>query len=191
MDFTDDLLKDLKKTRLEHTMNVRDMAVELADTYGADREKASRAALYHDICKGRAFTDDVMNGLVRKYGLDEKYLNNTALSHSKVAACLLKDRYGVSDEEILDAVRNHTTGRAGMSLLEKIIFIADAAEKGRDYPGVEKVRELAYKDIDKACLAALENTIGFIRSSGGVLDEDSLHTRDYFLKMEKEREKNG
>ena len=92
MDFTDDLLKDLKKTRLEHTMNVRDMAVELADIYGADREKASRAALYHDICKGRAFTDDVMNGLVRKYGLDEKYLNNTALSHSKVAACLLKDQ---------------------------------------------------------------------------------------------------
>ena len=192
MDCIDEYLKEnLKPTRLEHTYNVRDMALELAGIYGADRGKTEQAALYHDMCKGKDYTEDKLNEYVKKFGLDEKYLNNSALSHSKVAAKIMEEELGITDRDVLNAVSFHTTGRPGMSMLEKIIFIADAAEPGRTYEGAEKIRETAYTDIDKACLMALENTIKYVISSGGDLDEDSVHTRDWFLEMEKERRKNG
>ena len=192
MDCINEYLKDnLKESRLQHTYNVREMAEKLADIYGADRKKAAKAAMYHDICKGKGFTDDVLNGYVCRFGLDEKYINNSALSHSRIAAELMKREWGVEDQQVIDAVRYHTTGRPEMSLLEKIIFIADAAEPGRSYKGAEEIRETAFTDIDKACLMALENTIGYVVSTGGKLDEDSVRTRDWFLKTEKEREKNG
>ena len=192
MDCINEYLKEnLKESRLRHTYNVREMAEKLADIYGADRKKAAKAAMYHDICKGKDFTDDVLNGYVRRFGLDEKYINNSALSHSRIAAELMEREWGVEDQQIIDAVRYHTTGRPKMSLLEKIIFIADAAEPGRSYKGAEEIRKTAFTDIDKACLMALENTIGYVVSTGGKLDEDSVRTRDWFLKTEKEREKNG
>ena len=191
-DYINDYLKNnLKESRLRHTYNVRDLAVKLAEVYGADTKKAECAALYHDMCKGKDFTDEVLNDYVIRLGLDRKYLNKSALSHSKVAAAIMENELGIADRDILNAVSYHTTGRPGMSLLEKIIFVADAGEPGREYEGSDEIREMAFKDIDKACLMALEKTIDFIRSSGGDLDEDSIHTRDHFLKMEKEREKNG
>ena len=192
IDCIDDYLKNnLKESRLQHTYNVRDLAVQLAEIYGADTKKAECAALYHDMCKGKEFTDEVLNDYIIRLGLDRKYLNKSALSHSKVAAAIMESELGIADRDILNAVSYHTTGRPGMSLLEKIIFVADASEPGRTYEGSAEIRETAFKDIDKACLMALEKTIQFIITSGGDLDEDSIYTRDHFLKMEKERRENG
>ena len=192
IDCIDDYLKNnLKESRLQHTYNVRDLAVQLAEIYGANTKKAECAALYHDMCKGKEFTDEVLNDYIIRLGLDRKYLNKSALSHSKVAAAIMESELGIADRDILNAVSYHTTGRPGMSLLEKIIFVADASEPGRTYEGSAEIRETAFKDIDKACLMALEKTIQFIITSGGDLDEDSIYTRDHFLKMEKERRENG
>ena len=130
----------LKPSRYLHSTGVQEMAEDLARIYGADVEKAGFAGRYHDIAK--CFSDDEMNAYVRKYGLADMYIDNNPLAHSKVAACILKDRFGVTDEEVLDAIRSHTTGRAGMSLLEEIVYVADAIEDHRHYEGLEELQEL-------------------------------------------------
>ena len=89
--------------------------------------------------------------------------------------------YGITDRDIINAVSYHTTGRAGMSLLEKIIYIADASEPGRNYPGVERLRSEMKTDIDSAVLAALESTIKLVSDEGKFLDDDTVKARDYLL----------
>ena len=120
---------NLKPARYTHSLGVEKMARELAEIYGADSEKAAFAGRYHDIAK--CFTPDVMNKYVRDFGLDEMYIDNNPLAHSKVAACILENEFGVKDEEVLDAVRSHTTGRGNMSLLEEIVYVSDAIEENR------------------------------------------------------------
>ena len=98
--------------------------------------------------------------------------------------------FGIRDRDIINAVSYHTTGRAGMSLLEKVIFIADAIEPGRDYPGVDDLRRLAYVDLDKACLLSLTRTAEFVREQGIYLDDDTLAAKEY-LEKELKGEGNG
>ena len=162
----------LKQSRLDHTLGVRDMAVRLAEIHGADREKAETAALLHDFCKN--LTVEESNEVVRKYGLGDKYLNNTALAHSQTAAAVLENEYHLTDPEILGAIRNHTVGGVGMTLLEKIIFTADAVEEGRDYPGVEELRQLALEDIDRACSALRDRTIRYVYAKGETMDNKAI-----------------
>ncbi len=131
--------KNLSEKRKIHTDGVRKTAALLAERFGADPEKADIAALCHDIYRGK--TVDEINDYVNKIGLDTKYINNPNLAHGKIAAYVMESELGIDDGDILNAVKYHTTGRAGMSLLEKIIFIADAIEPGRDYPGVEEIRK--------------------------------------------------
>ena len=106
-------------------------------------------------------------------------MDNANLSHSKVAAEIMKRDYGIEDEDMINAVSFHTTGRAGMSRLEKIIFLADAIEPGRNYPSVEETRRLAYIDLDKACISSLERTVEYIRGKGEYLDPDTVNALNY------------
>ena len=138
-------LSDKRKT---HTYGVMDTAEKLAVRYGADVEKTRLAALCHDLY--RSTPQKELNELVKAKGLSKKYIDNKDLSHGRLAACTMEDKFGISDEEVLNAVRYHTTGRAGMCLLEKIIYLADAIEPGRNYPGIEEQRALAFEDLDKA-----------------------------------------
>ena len=164
---------NLSQKRLKHTYSVATEAVRLASEYGEDRKKAELAALFHDMFRG--VSKEASNMYVRHLGLDKKYLDNTNLAHGKIAAEIMKKDYGIKDEDILNAVAYHTTGRAGMSRLEKIIFLADAIEPGRDYPTVEETRELAYRSLDEACVNSLQRTIEYIREKGGFLDPDTIH----------------
>ncbi len=100
----------------------------------------------------------------------------------------MKRDFDIEDDDIINAVSYHTTGRAGMSLLEEIIYLADAIEPNRAYPGVEKLRETAQTDLDKACLLSLSNTIDFVRSSGKYLDEETILAKEYLERKIKERE---
>ncbi len=143
--------KNLKERRLAHTFGVVEEAKKLAAAYGEDVEKAELGALFHD-----AF---------RETG---------NLVHGGIAADAMKDIYGIQDEDLCNAVRFHTTGRAGMSLLEKIIYLADAIEPGRSYPGVEALRILAYQDLDSACIKALGNTIQYVAENDLDLDCNTL-----------------
>ena len=171
--------KNFSEKRKLHTEGVKTTAISLARQYGADPEKAEIAALFHDMYRG--VSEEVLNYYVKHMGLDEKYMNNCNLAHSKIAAIIMKRDYGITDQDILNAVSYHTTGRAGMSLLEKIIYIADAIEPGRNYPGVEDLREAAWIDLDEACLLSLSRTIDFVQSQGSYLDPETVRARDWFL----------
>ena len=166
------LQKRLKPSRYEHTLGVRDTAVKLAKLYGADVDKAEKAALLHDFCKNISVEES--DSLVKKYGIGDEYLGNTALAHSKTAAKLLEDEYGISDREILDAIDCHTVGRPGMTKLEKIIYVADTIEPGRDFPGVDELRKLAFENLDEACLKILDRSIMFVLSKGERMDNKAI-----------------
>lgn len=183
------ILPMLSEKRLKHTKGVIDESVKLSELYGMDKKKAEVAALCHDIFRGKS--KEHLNALIREAGLPEKYMDNPNLAHGKLAAYYIKKEFGIVDEDILNAVSYHTTGRANMSLLEKIVFIADAIEPGRDFSGVEELRKLAYEDLDRACLRSLKGTINHLLDEGKSLNEiehDTIEARDYFLSViEKEK----
>ena len=168
---------NLKPKRYIHSLGVEKMAVRLASLHGADTEKAAFAGRYHDIAK--CFSEKVMDDYIIRYGLPHEYIGNNALAHSKVAAAILERDFGVDDRDILDAVSSHTTGRDGMSLLEEIIYTADAIEENRQYDEIEALRELAYTDLDAACLYIMDYTIDKITSSGRTLDKDTTEARRF------------
>ncbi len=181
-------MKDaLTEKRYRHSLGVEKMAVKLAGIYGADIEKAAFAGRYHDIAK--CFDQEKSDELVVKYGISEEYLGNTALAHSKVAAAILKNEFGVEDEDILNAVKSHTTGRVGMSLLEEIVYVSDAIEENRNYPELERLQASACVDLDKTCLFIMDFAVEMILEKGRKLDKETLDARDYII--ERIRRTNG
>ena len=93
---------------------------------------------------------------------------------------MIQRDYNITEQDIINAVSYHTTGRENMSLLEKIIYIADAIEPSRNYPGVDNIRRVVEENLDKACLMSLSHTIDYVSSEGNYLDEDTLHAKEYF-----------
>ena len=168
---------NLKESRYIHSLGVEKMATELAKIYGADVEKAAFAGRYHDIAK--CFDVETSDMCIQKYDLDKKYLGNPALAHSKIAAAILEHEYGVVDEDVLNAVRSHTTGRVGMTLLEEIVYVSDAIEENRVYPELEELQEEARNNLDLACLHIMDFAVEMILDKGRQLDEDTLDAREY------------
>lgn len=175
--------KNISKKRKQHIYGVRKIALELAVLYNVDAEKVEIAALFHDMFK--ELSEQEMNNYVRQFNLDSKYLNNRNLAHSKIAAIIMEKEYNITDQDILNAVSYHTTGKSNMSQLEKIIFIADAIEPNRKYPSVEELRKIAYVDLNEACLLTLSKTIDYISSKNMFLDEDTIKARDYLKELKK------
>ena len=177
---------NLKESRYRHSLGVEEMAVRLADIHGADRDKAAFAGRYHDIAK--CFDQDTMDACIKKYGLPEELLGNNALAHSKVGASLLACEFGVTDEDILNAVRYHTTSRRGMSLLEEVVFVADVVEDNRTYHDLKYYQDLAYRDLDRACIEILEYTAGDLKQKGRQIHIDTLEGLASLLEKEKSRQ---
>ncbi|MDO4545377.1 MAG: bis(5'-nucleosyl)-tetraphosphatase (symmetrical) YqeK [Bacillota bacterium] len=175
-DIEDYLKKNLKEMRLQHTYAVAEEAEKLARRYGEDMERARLAALFHDMFRG--VSPAALNLYIKHLGLPERYKDNPNLAHGKIAARIMERDYGITDRDVINAVAYHTTGRAGMSKLEKILFLADAIEPGRCYPTVEETRAIAYEDLDRACISSLERTIEYIRGRGDYLDPDTIEARD-------------
>lgn len=183
----------LSDKRWNHTVNVVSEAEKLCQMYGGDMEKCVTAAIFHDVVK--ELPNEELNALVRKFGFDEKYIDSPNLSHGKIAAALLKHEWGIDDEDIINAVSYHTTGRAGMSKTEKIVFIADAIEPTRVYNGVEAIRKATYEDLDRGCLKSLTDTVEHLKEKGvSYIDEDTLRAREWFEEQiddfRKERDRN-
>ncbi len=150
----------LTPKRFKHTQGVAEEAAKMAKRYGADEKKAYIAGLLHDCAKCIPTSEKLP--LCKKYGvkLDDVLIKNPDLTHSFLGAKIAEKDYGIKDKDILNAIAYHTTGRADMSLLEKIIYIADYIEPNRKYfDGLDKARKLAYEDIDKTMVAILNNTI--------------------------------
>lgn len=149
----------LSEQRYQHSLNVAKEAESLARLHGADVEKARIAAMLHDVCKDEH--KDVMLQRLHASGIicDKKALQQPALWHALSGYLYLKNECGVLDEDILNAVRYHTTARGGMSLLEKVVYVADVTSEDRQYGDVDTVRALAHASLDKAMLYVLQYTI--------------------------------
>ena len=175
----------LSDKRYEHTINVKKMAVKLAKHYGTDPEQAALAALLHDAAK--ELPKDEMRAIMQAY---PQYAQGgearpTPVWHGICAAILARTQWGVEDEAILSAIACHTAGKAGMSKLDKVVYLADMTSKERDWPGVGKLRKLELKDLDAAMLAALRQTNDFVLSQGKPLDPESAAAYEDILNHQK------
>lgn len=173
-EFFDEIKKRLSQRRFYHSLNVAYEAAHLAEYYGADPEKAFTAGLLHDIMKE---TDDKEqlkiisdNGII----LTKTEQNSKKTWHQLSGAIFIEKYLGVQDKDIISAVRYHTTARANMSLLEKVLYIADYISADRDYPDVGVMREKAYKRLEEAMLYGLQFTIIEMIKKGLPVHADSL-----------------
>jgi predicted HD superfamily hydrolase involved in NAD metabolism len=182
----EDIIKKLRtlidERRLSHSIGVSQCAVKLAKHYGADVEKAEVAGLVHDCAKCLPYEESIR--LCGIYGFEPDSISkaNKALLHAPLGAFLAEDRFQIQDREILSAVACHTTGKKDMTLLEKIICLADYIEDSRRYSGVEDIRAIAYVDINKALLTALEMSIRVVLDRGKLLHPMTVEARNSLLK---------
>lgn len=176
-----DLKHVLKESRYLHTLGVLQTAEDLAKKHGCNLVKARYAALLHDCAKCTDEEEQIR--ICAKYGVpvSESELNNHALLHAKCGVVFARNKYGVTDEEILHAISYHTTGCVNMSLLDKIIYIADYIEPGRDKaPRLNELRKLAFEDIDKALFYILEDTVTYLKKSNKSIDETTYQTYKFY-----------
>ena len=173
----------LSVKRYIHTMGVSEEAVRLAEIFGtqAEQQKAKVAGLLHDCAKD--YPKELRERFCKEYKvkLDDIMKQQTDLIHPFLGAEVAKREYKVKDEEVLNAIRYHTTGRANMSTLEKIVFIADYIEPNREkFDGLEEARRLAYLDLDMAMKFILEETIAYVKERGRLLHPLSLEALEYY-----------
>lgn len=188
----DAVRRQMPERRWQHTVGVMRTSVELAERFGADPAKAELAAILHDLAKYWPVEKQVQ--VVREapmppeFAADQLLAYDPALLHAPVAAHVAETAYGVDDPEVLDAIRYHTTGRERMTLLDKIICLADYIEPGRDFPGVGDMRRLARSDLDAALIAGFDSTISFLLQKGKKLFPLTVAARNGLLD---ERGRNG
>ena len=170
----------VRAKRIPHIMGTEEEAVRLAKRWGVDETTARRAAILHDCTKYLELDEQL--ALCRKYGveLDELEQRAVKLLHSKTGACIAKHIFG-EDEQVYQAIFWHTTGKADMSLLEKVIYLADYIEPTRDFDGVELLQALAYEDIDKALLMGMNMTIEEMEQRGSPVHRNTRAARDWLL----------
>ncbi|MCI8614454.1 bis(5'-nucleosyl)-tetraphosphatase (symmetrical) YqeK [Parablautia intestinalis] len=184
--------KALDAKRYEHTLGVAYTASSLAMSNGINFEKAFVAGLLHDCAK--CISNEKKLEICNKHNIEisEIERKNLCLLHAKVGSYIAAKQFRISDRDILNAILFHTTGRPGMSQLEKIIYIADYIEPGRKHaPNLPKVRKLAFQDLDEALLKILEDTLGYLGSVGGSIDPMTKRTYDYYeayMRIEKRQE---
>lgn len=175
------LQKKLDSDRYEHTIGVAYTAAALAMRYGADIEKAQIAGILHDNAK--CISREKAMQLSEKYNiaLTEAELINPALLHSKIGAYLAMHKYQISDKEIIRAILYHTTGRPNMTLLEKIVYIADYIEpKRHKAQNLAEIRRLAFIDIDKALLKILSDTLEYLKNCNIEVDPMTQKAYDFY-----------
>ncbi|PLT34630.1 phosphohydrolase [Bacillus sp. V5-8f] len=152
--------QQITEHRYQHTLGVMETSIILAERFGADTAKAELAGIFHDYAKFRP--KDEMKEIIITQNMNQDLLGyNSELWHAPVGAYLVEKEVGLTDPEVLDAIKYHTSGRIDMTLVDKCVFLADYIEPGRAFPGVEEVREIAKNDLDLAVIYALRNTIFF------------------------------
>jgi predicted HD superfamily hydrolase involved in NAD metabolism len=171
----------MPEKRWLHTQGVMDTAVQLAKEFGAEPIKADLAAILHDYCKYWPIQEQAK--IISEHDLPQDLLDyNKELWHSHAGAYIAQTKFGIDDEEILDAIRYHTSGREHMTLLDKVVCLADYIEPGRDFPGVDKIRELSKTSLDQALIAGFDSTIGFLLSQGKLIYPLTITARNNLLR---------
>ncbi|AQQ52946.1 bis(5'-nucleosyl)-tetraphosphatase (symmetrical) YqeK [Planococcus lenghuensis] len=176
--------KRLPEKRYTHVLGVMASAAVLAKEFGVSEEKANLAAILHDVAK---FSDrDWMRSIIIKENMDPRLLDYHAeLWHAPVGAYVAGKEFGVTDPDVLNAIRYHTTGRPDMSDLEKIIYIADLVEPGRKFTGVEELRAKKQEGLDEMLTACVRHSVDFLKSKGAAVFPDSLDCLNYYTNSER------
>lgn len=180
----EDLKIKLKPSRYKHTIRVVNKAVELGDIFKIDREKCYLAALLHDCAKGNEEFYKEKYELEYFKLIDEKKLkeyDNKFLQHCLLGYIVAKNLYEIRDKEILDAILFHTTGREDMTDLEKIVYLADKTEDGRDYPEVEIIRKESFLNLNNAIIISINNNIKYLIDKNQIISINSIKLRNGLL----------
>ena len=181
------LAKALDHKRYEHTQGVAYTSAALAMRYGEDFKKAELAGLLHDCAK--CLDNEKKINICKKndINISQAENRNPFLLHAKVGGHLARTKYKIDDEDIINAILYHTTGRPGMSLLEKIVYIADYIEPGRDHSSnLNEIRNLCFQDIDEALLQILEDTLKHLKESKKEIDPMTQRTYEYYKRKQSE-----
>jgi nicotinate (nicotinamide) nucleotide adenylyltransferase/putative HD superfamily hydrolase of NAD metabolism len=176
----------LKPKRYIHTLGVAMTAANLAEVHGCDSNQAYTAGLLHDCAKYLTGNEQITACQSANISLTKVELENTALIHGKLGAHIAKTRYGIRDKEILSAITWHTTGKPKMTLLEKIIYLADYMEPGRTMNckpySLAQIRRASFENIDKALYMVLECSVKYLEKSGVPIDPQTIDTYKYYRK---------
>lgn len=165
--------------RYIHTLGVEEMAVKLAKRYRLDEEKVRTAAILHDVAKNMSVED--LESICRekfKDELTEEDIKITEILHGFVGSWVVENEFGIKDRSILDAIKYHTIGKKDLDVLGRIIYIADAIEKNRDYPGVEKIREETLKNLNAGIIYEINHKINYLEKIGGKIHRNTIEMRD-------------
>lgn len=173
--------KTIPRKRFIHTLGVMHTARELARHYNQDVSKAMLAGLLHDCAKGIPAGERIARCTQYELSVSDAERENTELLHAKIGRYLAETVYGISDPEILDAILYHTTGRPNMTFLDKIIYIADYMEPGRqEAPNLAKIRAVAFSDLEECLRMILEQTLSYLRNQNHVIDPMTEETYLYY-----------
>jgi predicted HD superfamily hydrolase involved in NAD metabolism len=173
----------LSRSRFKHCLHVASTAREMAAQYGLDEEQAYLTGLLHDYGKGISGQDLI--DLAEEFGMVLTPIDREVpdLLHGPVGAFLLAEELDIDDNELLHAVSTHTLGALDMNALDKIVYLADMVEPGRDYPGMERLRCLAMRNLDSGMLLGLETTIKYCIERGRLLHPRTVEVRNQYLRL--------
>jgi predicted HD superfamily hydrolase involved in NAD metabolism len=176
------LMKEMLDEELyRHSLGVAEAALSLSECYGADTQKAYLAGMIHDYGKRYTKKELLRKAQLMGLSLDRITRQEKRLLHAPVGAALIRSELKIKDPDIIKAVAYHTTGRSGMTLLEKVIYLADYIEAGREFKGVELIREIAAKNIDQALLVAVNQAIKSVLARDLMLHPRSVVFRNSLL----------
>lgn len=183
-----ELEKFLDEDRLRHSLAVEKVALKLAKIHRANVKKAALAGLLHDCAKWMSGSELLRTARNFRIKIDPFMRVQPKLLHAPVSACFAKKYFGIKDKEILQAIQSHTTGRPNMTVLEKIIYLADHIEPGRRYRHVETIRRLAMKDLDAAIAHASTEMIKYLLNKGLPVYSQTVQTRNHYLKHRRDKQ---
>lgn len=175
----------LSQERIEHSVRVANLSVELAKVYYIEQIQAYTAGLFHDIAKDITYEKSIQLARTYNYTLTESEIMNKKLLHAPIGALLAKFELGIENDDIINAIRWHTTGRANMSVLEKIVYIADVAEPGRKFLEAQEIKDLSFKDLNKAIVLSIKYSIKKLIEADRTIDSKTIECYNYYSSQTK------
>lgn len=177
----------LSEKRFKHVLGAEEMAAKLGKFYGVDEKKVRISALLHDYAKEEKL-ENLQRICREHYGKKlEHYMGMNEVLHGFAAAVLAREEFGIEDREILEGIKYHTIGKRGLSFFSKIIYMADAVEEGRVYPGVEELRKMAFEDMDGAILLELNQKLEYLVKKDVIIHLNTLDMRNWLLEPRRKK----
>lgn len=179
MEYINEKLKEmLSEHRYLHSLGTAEEARKLAEVYHCDQDKAYLAGILHDCAK--SLSKEEMKELLKDDGYSEEFLNSKTVMHAPAGEKIAEKEFGIIDLDILHSIRYHCYGKENMSLIEKIVYVADKIEPSRNYDGIEELRKLAYENLDAALLFSISHSVKTVTEQKWYLYESTVKAKKYY-----------